>query len=206
TTYPVPYEIWLKKNGEVAIRPQKAKPANSADLTSSWVVLTPELHRTQFMEGRGPYEIRHGLKHDVAEILIVQPVERQGHQLIIEQTNNLRERYEIETEVIYPFLQPRHLHKWKIGGNTYVIIPQQKAGEDNEKELEKKLPLTYSYLKHFEAHFTKRRSRLFSNGPFYGLLGLGDYTWKPDEVFKTSCVYRFGKSNNLNRREGQNFG
>lgn len=179
TVYPVPYEIWLRKDGRIFVEEVEAKP--SKNVTSSWVILTADLKETEFIEGRCPYEIRHGLKHDVADVIIVNPIEHKGGKLII-QSEADKEIYEIETGAIYPFLQPRHIGAWKIKGYAYVIIPQRKAGEDNEKELAMTLPLTYRYLERFKNHFLNRKSRVFMQKPFYGLFGLGNYTWKTYKV------------------------
>ncbi len=158
---------------------REAKPLN--DATSSWVVLTPDLKETEFMEGRCPYEIRHGLKHDVADVIIVDPGDRKGDKMLVRSKAD-GEEYEIEVDAVYPFLQPRHIGAWRIKGYTYAIIPQDKAGEDNEEKLARTLPLTYSYLTRFKDRFLSRRSRIFGKKPFYGLFGLGKYTWKPYKV------------------------
>ena len=179
TVYPVPYEIWSKKNNRIIIKEGEAKPLN--DATSSWAVLTTDLEETEFMVGRCPYEIRHGLKHDAADIIIVDPIERKEDKVLIRSKAD-GEEYEIEADTVYPFLQPRHIGAWGIKGYTYAIIPQHKAGEDNENELAKTLPLTYSYLTRFKDRFLSRKSRIFGKKPFYTLFGLGKYTWKPFKV------------------------
>jgi adenine-specific DNA-methyltransferase len=183
TVYPVPYETWSKSDGEIVVEKGEAKPSNDRDITSPWVVLTPDLKETEFMEGNCVYEIRHGLKHDVADVLIVRPIERNEDRLVVQRiSEDDKEMYEVEVEAVYPFLQPRHISAWKFEGYTYAIIPQRKAGEDNEEKLARKLPLTYKYLERFKDRFTARKSRIFTQKPFYGLFGLGTYTWKPYKV------------------------
>lgn len=180
TTYPVDYEIWSKRNGHVEIRLQRAQPADHADSTSPWVILTDELRATKFLEGNSPYEIRHGIKHDAAGILIVRLVEQRNGHLLIElaggRSRNSAEPSLVEPDWIYPFLQPRHLKSWGIDDHGYFLMPQRKAGENNEAEIASDYPLTYSYLKRFEPQFAARRSKVFTNKPFYGLFGLGEYT------------------------------
>lgn len=182
TVYPVPYEIWTRSHHQIEVEMAQAQPVSESDTTSPWVVLTPELAQTRFMEGYCPYEIRHGLKHDVADVLMVQIVEQSDGKLVIAPAGRPSERYEIEPDALFPFVQPRHLTAWTVKGHTYAIIPQRKAGENNERELRQTLPLTYTYLKRFEPLFAARRSRIFSGTPFYGLFGLGDYTWAPYKV------------------------
>jgi len=182
TVYPVPYEIWTRNHHQIEVEAVQAQPASEGDAASSWVVLTPELEQTRFMEGRCPYEIRHGLKHDVADVLMVQIVEQGDGNLVIAPAGRPSERYEIEPDVLFPFVQPGHLAAWTVKGYTYAVIPQRKAGENNEHKLRQTLPLTYTYLKQFEPLFAARRSRIFSKKPFYGLFGLGDYTWASYKV------------------------
>jgi len=183
TVYPVPYETWSKSDGEIVVEKGEAKPSNDRDITSPWVVLTPDLKETEFMEGNYVYEIRHGLKHDVADVLIVRPIERNEDRLVVQRiSEDDKEMYEVEVEAVYPFLQPRHISAWKFEGYTYAIIPQRKAGEDNEEKLARVFPLTYKYLERFKDRFTARKSRIFTQKPFYGLFGLGTYTWKPYKV------------------------
>jgi len=183
TVYPVPYETWSKSDGEIVVEKGEAKPSIDRDITSSWVVLTPDLKETEFMEGNCIYEIRHGLKHDVADVLSVRPLERNGDRLVVQRNSeDDKETYEIEAKAVYPFLQPRHISAWKIEGYTYAIIPQRKAGENNEERLARTLPLTYKYLERFKDRFMARKSRIFTQKPFYGLFGLGAYTWKPYKV------------------------
>ncbi len=181
TVYPIAYDIWAKPNGHLEIKAERAQPSESTDASSAWIVISREWRATQFMEGENPYEIRHGLKHDAAEILILRVLEKNKNRLHIQR---LAEEtiYEIEPEWIYPFLQPRHLKKWGRAGHFYFLMPQRKAGENNEKELIEQFPLTHAFLKHFAPQFAARRSKVFLHKPFYGLFGLGDYTHAPYKV------------------------
>jgi hypothetical protein len=70
--------------------------------------------------------------------------------------------YDIEAEAVYLFLQPRHISAWKIDGCTHAIIPQRKAGENNEEKLARTLPLTYKYIELFKDRFLARKSRIFT--------------------------------------------
>ena len=181
TTYPVNYEIWSQPNGQFEIKTERAQPSALADTASAWIVISSEWRVTQFMEGENPYEIRHGLKHDAAAILILRVLEKNKNRLRIQRLAD-ETIYEIEPKWIYPFLQPRHLKQWGKDGHFYVLLPQRKAGEDNEKELIERFPLTHAFLKHFAPQFAARRSKVFLNKPFYGLFGLGSYTHAPYKV------------------------
>lgn len=181
TIYPIAYDIWSKPNGHLEIKTERAQPSALADTSSAWIVITSEWRATQFMEGENPYEIRHGLKHDGAEILILRVLEKNKNRLHIQRRVD-ETIHEIEPEWIYPFLQPRHLKQWGRDGYFYFLMPQRKAGENNEKELIEQFPLTYAFLKHFAPQFAARRSKVFLNKPFYGLFGLGQYTHAPYKV------------------------
>lgn len=181
TEYPIIYENWSRENGDIEITSHQARPANLADVSSPWIVLSNEWAQTQFMEGHNPYPIRHGLKHDAAGILIMRHIERRNGHLSVQSEINT-EAHHLEPEWIYPFLQPRHLHAWGLEGHAYFILPQHKAGENNIAELREHFPLTYAYLKSFEQNFQARRSKVFAQTPFYGLFGLGEYTFAPYKV------------------------
>ena len=182
TIYPIDYDIWSKPNGHLEIKAERAQPIELGDSSSAWIVVSSEWRSTKFMEGPNPYEIRHGLKHDAAEVLIFHCVERNHDRLRIQRMASDETTYEIEPDWIYPFLQPRHLKKWGRDGHFYFLMPQRKAGEDNERELLERFPLTHAFLKQFAPQFAARRSKVFLNKPFYGLFGLGQYTHAPYKV------------------------
>jgi hypothetical protein len=183
TVYPVAYEIWTRSNGQIEIQAEQAQPANETNLSSPWIILSEPWAQTRFMEGDNPYEIRHGLKHDAAAILILDIVANDNQHLKVKCRDSASATtYEIESKWVYPFLQPRHLRRWGISGNAYVLLPQRKAGEDNESELAEYFPRTHAFLKNFEARLAARRSKVFLTKPFYGLFGLGEYTRAPYKV------------------------
>lgn len=183
TIYPVAYEIWSRNNGHVEIKIERAQPAYGDDMSSPWIIVNDSWAATKFLEGDNPYEIRHGLKHDAADILIVDVVEKNNETLRIKRREDATaEIYEIESNWVFPFLQPRHLQPWGNNDCAYFVLPQHKAGEDNEAELRDNFPLTYAFLKRFAARFAERRSRVFLHKPFYGLFGLGKYTFAPYKV------------------------
>lgn len=183
TIYPVDYEVWSRNNGHIEIKIERAQPANAEDRSSPWIIVNDDWAATKFMEGENPYEIRHGLKHDVAEVLIVDLIERSKATLRVRRREDAAaEIHDLEPDWVYPFLQPRHLQPWGNDGCAYFVLPQHKAGEDNEVELRDNFPLTYAFLKRFAARFAERRSRVFLHKPFYGLFGLGRYTFAPYKV------------------------
>jgi len=191
TVYPVAYEIWTRPHGQIEIQAEQAQPADETDLSSSWIIPNENWAQTRFMEGLNPYEIRHGLKHDAADILILDIVAKDDHHLKVKRRDDASaEIYEIESKWVYPFLQPRHLQRWGISGNAYVVLPQRKAGEDNEAELAEHFPRTYAFLKKFQSRLAARRSKVFLRKPFYGLFGLGEYTHAPYKVCWVGLGFR----------------
>ena len=65
-----------------------------------------------------------------------------------------------------------------------MIVPQIKAGDNNESELRTELPQSYSFLKSFESEFGTRKSKWFYGGdkPFYSLFGIGTYTFQKYKI------------------------
>jgi hypothetical protein len=110
-------------------------------------------------------------------------IERRNNHLSMQRKPEINaEAHHLEPHWVYPFLQPRHLRAWGLHGYAYFILPQHKAGENNAAALVEHFPLTYAYLKRFEQNFHIRRSKIFAQAPFYGLFGLGEYTFAPFKV------------------------
>jgi hypothetical protein len=76
------------------------------------------------------------------------------------QAYNLKYDYhfEIEKELVKPFIKGNELHKYKVLNNSYyVLFPYDKHGNAiTEDYIESNLPKTYSYLKHFESEIRGR--------------------------------------------------
>jgi hypothetical protein len=67
---------------------------------------------------------------------------------------------DIEPDLIYPNIKPENTDKWGING-YHMVVPQQKAGENNESEIRTKTTETYAYLFTFKKQLLERKSRWF---------------------------------------------
>jgi hypothetical protein len=110
--------------------------------------------------------VRHGLKDDAKAVFSVDA--------------GLLDR--IEPTHVYPYLRSKHVVKWGLFGHDRFLVPQRRAGEDNEETLARETPATYEYLRHNRDRLEARGSSWFDSGPFYSLFGLGPYTWAPYKV------------------------
>ncbi|MCD8436768.1 BREX-1 system adenine-specific DNA-methyltransferase PglX [Tenacibaculum dicentrarchi] len=78
--------------------------------------------------------------------------------------------FEIEKEIVKPFIKGNEISKYKDLKNTYfVLFPYDKKGNSvNEDYIKNKLPKTYNYLKHFEKEIKGReRGRMNINENWY---------------------------------------
>ncbi len=132
--------------------------------------------------GKNAYrdKIRHGLKHDAEGVYAVTILDKIGERLVVRPkgvSNNKGEEYEVESAWVHPYIKPRHVRRWKVRGWEYVVVPQKRAGEQNEETLRRHAPGVWKYLDAHRERLLKRKSRVYRNGPFYSVFGLGPYTW-----------------------------
>jgi hypothetical protein len=112
------------------------------------------------------YRIRHGLKDDAKAVFSVDSA------LLSD----------VESTHVYPYLRSKHVVRWGLFGHDQFLVPQRRAGEDNERALREEAPATYDYLRRHRDRLEARGSSWFDAGPFYSLFGLGPYTWAPYKV------------------------
>lgn len=99
-----------------------------------------------------------------------------------------RRKVLLETEHLYPTLQGRHIHSFRVSVPEHVILlPHTRETEQHaipENTLRKKAELTYRYLSSYESELGKRGSREKYRGeaPFYALWRVGPYTFAPYKV------------------------
>lgn len=209
--YPVPYIIWQsidglpKENeplfnvlGRVELIQKEAYPHNEKDLTDIWIIVDKGDKRTKFTQCKNHYRPRHGIVNDLNSVFFIDILDKQGNILTIEnRTENARKklrkiRTKIENDLVYPFLKPRNVKKWKMSGFIYGILPQRKNGEKNESQLRTNYPLTYKYLYNFKRDLLNRSSKWFKTIgiPFYSFFGLGDYSFSPYKIVWCCMSYQ----------------
>ncbi|MFB6252324.1 MAG: type I restriction endonuclease subunit M [Halobellus sp.] len=139
-------------------------PANPAEPTSAWIRSDAERR----VLGESAYRIRHGVKDDAKAVFSLD--------------RETIDRHEIEPTHVYPYLKSRHIVKYGLFGYGHHLVPQRRAGEDNEADLRRETPATYAYLDAHRQRLVDRGSSWFDGGPFYSLFGLGPYTWTEYKV------------------------
>jgi hypothetical protein len=92
-----------------------------------------------------------------------------------------RVRCAIEKELLYPLLRGRDVRRWEATPSAHLILtqdPETRAGIP-EEEMRQRYPLTWAYLKRFEAELRGRsgfRKYFTPTDPFYSMYNVGPYT------------------------------
>ena len=204
--YPIKYVVWQLKNKDsakrisfssslteirsiVKLKNLFAFPASS-DPTDIWVLDEKrERSFTSIAKSQNPYEIRHGVVNDLNNVffLDILGIIDDKHIIVKNSINRGKKKVreitmKIEKDLIYPVIKPRHVKKWRVNGYYYMLLPQSKAGENNEKQLKISFPNTYNYLSFYKEALLQRSSRWFKDKVFYSLFGIGEYTFKSFKV------------------------
>ncbi|MFB6165135.1 MAG: type I restriction endonuclease subunit M [Haloarculaceae archaeon] len=137
-------------------------PLDRAEPASAW--LRADADRAAL--GECAHDIRHGLKDDASAVFGLDRADLEN----------------VDAETVYPYLRSRHVGKYGVSGHDLRLVPQRRAGEDNEDELRREHPATYAYLDAHREALTDRKSSWLDQGPFYSVFGLGPYTWADYKV------------------------
>ncbi|NVM02046.1 MAG: N-6 DNA methylase [Candidatus Helarchaeota archaeon] len=204
TEYPIPYtkiieieksrstEVYIEQVIELKSKQLYAEPITKP--TSPWFTTTKKLLKLKRLIGPSPYVAYLGLNTGGANgIYWLNVLKPDGDFLIIE--NRPEEgkkrikkiKHQLEKDLIYPLVKSKNLRAWKtIGDYTFTLMVQDPKKRSGLKDLEKKFPKTYQYLKNFE-NFLKERPmfKKYFNGsraPFYTMFNIGTYTFAPFKV------------------------
>lgn len=213
TTYPVPYYVWKAKDGKsltditeksslkevlelVDVAEYDAHPDPSLENdTAPWVIVRKGEKPTSLHLGKSPFKARHGIVDDLDQVFQVEIVRKpSAKKVYVKNAITGRRKVkqvtrELEPGLIYPLLKPKYVKEWIISGYDYVVLPQRKYGENNEKMLMEKYPETYKYLSLYRTELQQRSSRWFKGRPFYTVFGLGEYTFSPHKVVWSAIGY-----------------
>jgi SAM-dependent methyltransferase len=210
TTYPVEYNVWTPKMrlpnenerienviNEINIERCDAYPHNPKDNTDVWVIMKEGKEKTAFEGKENFYVPRHGIVNDLNGVFFLDILSKENDVLTIENRVEKAKKpipkieTTIEKDLIYPFLKPKNIKRWKTQGYVYGLIPQKKHGENNESELRVKYPLTYKYLYRFKENLGHRASKWFKieGFPFYSIFGVGEYSFAPYKVVWCCMTY-----------------
>lgn len=126
------------------------------------------------LEGPSRSAWRSGIKHDLARVM----------ELVLEDgglKNGLGERVELEPAHVYPLCKGSDLASGRAPGRRFVVVTQQKLGEDT-LSIRERAPATWRYLERHAAAFAARKSRVYRGQPPFAMFGVGPYSFAPHKV------------------------
>ena len=128
------------------------------------------------IDGISPFEWRQGVKHDVAKIMVLK---RNADGILF---NGLKEKIDIEDDILYPFIKGSGLQKQILRDTEYKIIITQKSTGEETQYIKERYPKIWNYLDSHISFFKKRRSIVYKNRPKFSLFGIGSYAFKPYKI------------------------
>ncbi|WP_440953577.1 hypothetical protein [Methanococcoides sp. FTZ1] len=132
--------------------------------------------KTQEIDGISPFVWRSGIKHDCSKVMELEGCSNGCFK------NKLGETFELEKDIVYPFLKSSNLRKLIVfDAPKNLIVTQKKPGEDTTY-IANKYPKIWSYLKSHKTYFDKRKSIIYRNNPDFSIFGIGDYSFKPYKI------------------------
>jgi hypothetical protein len=150
-------------------------PASHMGVSGGRVHSDIDAHRaTLELAGASRVEWRSGVKHDLARVM----------ELVAEDgvlKNGLGDRVEIEPDFVYPLCKGSDLVHGRDAGRRFVLVTQQKLGEDT-LAIRERAPATWRYLERHAAAFSARKSRIYRDRPPFAMFGVGPYTFAPHKV------------------------
>ena len=134
--------------------------------------------------------IHHGLKHDAEAVFVFTRIEPLAPGLVRAWPKQGTDSVVLETARLFRYVKPRHIQAYRIRGWEYVLVPQDRAGVHDQDAFARDCPQSFSYLRSQALRLERRKSRVFASGPFYGMFGLGVYTWAPHRILWSGLSFR----------------
>ncbi len=131
-------------------------------------------HRWKHLCGEEVRKWRSGIKHDCSKIMEVRKEEAKYR-------NGLGELVDLEDAYLFPMLKSSQVARGGGSTNRYMLVPQRTMGGDT-KEIERRAPRTWNYLKAHADLLSKRRSSIYRNRPQFSIFGVGEYSFAPWKV------------------------
>ncbi len=119
------------------------------------------------------YVWRSGIKHDCSRVM---ELTRVGDRF----RNGDGEEVDLEETYLYPMLKSSDVAKVHGRRNLYMLVPQQRTGEET-RSIEQRAPQTWDYLNRHAEILGQRASSIYRNRPPFSVFGVGDYSfalWK----------------------------
>lgn len=92
-----------------------------------------------------------------------------------------QEKPDLEEELIFPLLTSSDINPWEASPKKWCLLPYRKGRLIPAEILEKKYPRAWKYL-HSCRDFLRARKSRFAQKNWYGLFGIGPYTFAPYRV------------------------
>ena len=125
------------------------------------------------LEAAEPVPWRQGVKHDVAKILELTPIDE---RLV----NGLGETVLVEPEILCPLYKGSDIANDRKPRRVFPLFQFDLSGP--LIDLESRWPLLAEYLQQHKATFAARRSRIYKGKPSFSIFGVGAYTTAPWKV------------------------
>jgi SAM-dependent methyltransferase len=219
TRYPAPYTYWKKTARgqgldydstleEVLNQTQRlqfyAMPVDANDPTSAWLTARRKaLDAVRKVLGPSEYQARAGACTWANSVYWLQVLAKRPDGLLV--VRNVTEgakrevdaiTTELEPYLVYPLLRGRDVKRWHAAPTYHILLTHREGDRLNaipEREIQKRYPKTWAYLKRFESvlrersgfkrYFTRNQGRqIIETGPFYSMFNVGDYTFAPWKV------------------------
>jgi SAM-dependent methyltransferase len=215
TSYPVQYTVWRKLTGsrfnydstveevQAATKrlPFVAEPVDDNDPTSAWLCARRRsLAAIRKVIGKSDYTAHEGVNSGGANAVYwVQKsgVRPNGLTIISNITEGAKVKVDqvtkpVETDLLYPLLRARDVHRWKAASSAWIIVPQDRSDFKHgypELRFQKDYPKAYEYVRSFRDVLANRiayQKYLAPSGePWYSLYDIKNYTFSPWKVVWT---------------------
>jgi hypothetical protein len=136
---------------------------------------------------------RSGVKHDCSKIF---ELTRQNETY----TNGFGERFELESELMYPLLKSSDLARGR-QPRKWMLVPHRSMQEDVSL-LREKAPKVWRYLESHKNLLEKRGSSIYRSRHSFSIFGVGAYSFAPWKV-ATSGLYKELRFVKVPRFEGR---
>lgn len=214
TIYPIEYNIWnkkiksrfkqidngtfVKKNCDITKLDAYPDPTTNS-YTAPWIIIPHGQSLPVMATTRNFYKARHGVVNDLNSLYLIEIIEELDDKTI--KIKNLGDKGKkkiktlskvIEKDLVYPLIKPKDAKKWGVNTYQYMIVPQIKAGDNNESDMRINQPKTYNFLSAFKNELSTRKSKWFYGGdkPFYSLFGIGEYTFQKYKIIWCCMSYQ----------------
>ncbi len=208
--WPVAYETWCLKEGsrisdaterkEVLAATLKAKmgalPMMESNPASAWLTAPNEaIPGLKKIVGETPLKAHAGVCTWMNGVFWLDSVTDAGHGTVcvtnwadVGKIKVERVHVVLESDLVYPLLRGRDVHRWKSTASAHIILTQEPKTRTGipEATMKKRYPLTYQYLRRFEPILRKRPGyvKYFDphQDPFWTVYNVGEYSVSPYRV------------------------